>query len=250
MHSLGIDMGDRQLPPHDSNKDGFFEDLDFLDLHQDILKSNGLDESGLFTDLSSIEVNAYFRNRMEALIMFKGRLRYQWGWKEPRTCLFLEHYNNIVQNPFFLAIYRNPNDVIDSLLRRDLAFFRKYNFSNFSYKRFLSKIITNRYLSKTLLNREDEYFEKWVIYNKNIIDCLKTKSKKCYSILNFDDLLTSSVTLIKTLRNWGFELEDKKLNEIYKPNLVKNQASVLSKDFNKHAIYKDIMIDYSRLASV
>jgi hypothetical protein len=41
-----------------------------------------------------------------------------WGWKDPRTCLFLDFWKARVPQAQYLCVYRNPLDVILSLARR------------------------------------------------------------------------------------------------------------------------------------
>jgi hypothetical protein len=41
-----------------------------------------------------------------------------WGWKEPRTTLFLDFWVNLLLDANFLLIYRSPWEVVDSLYRR------------------------------------------------------------------------------------------------------------------------------------
>jgi hypothetical protein len=43
-----------------------------------------------------------------------------WGWKEPRTCLFLELWERLLPQARFLFLYRHPVDVTLSLWRRNI----------------------------------------------------------------------------------------------------------------------------------
>ena len=47
------------MDPAPDNQKGFYEDLDFLNLHQDILKKNNLDISGLKGNIDKIKINRY-----------------------------------------------------------------------------------------------------------------------------------------------------------------------------------------------
>ncbi len=42
-----------------------------------------------------------------------------WGWKDPRTCLFLEFWESILPEARYLFLYRHPVDVALSLWRRN-----------------------------------------------------------------------------------------------------------------------------------
>ena len=57
MQRCGINMGDELMGPKNDNIKGFYEDMDFFNLHKDILLDNELDESGLKGNLNQLKVN-------------------------------------------------------------------------------------------------------------------------------------------------------------------------------------------------
>lgn len=46
-----------------------------------------------------------------------------WGWKDPRTTLFLDFWENLLPTANYLLIYRAPWEVVDSLYRRGAPLF-------------------------------------------------------------------------------------------------------------------------------
>src|SRR5215470_15228559 len=46
LRTSGVDMGERLMAPQASNPAGFFEDLDFVELHMDALERRGLHPDG------------------------------------------------------------------------------------------------------------------------------------------------------------------------------------------------------------
>ena len=116
LQSTGVDIGQRLMPPAEGNVKGYFENLDFTDFHEDIFASQGISKAG-WTVEKQIQVPEQFLERAKFLIQGNSS-RKIWGWKDPRTTLFLDYWANLIPEANFLLIYRAPWEVIDSLYRR------------------------------------------------------------------------------------------------------------------------------------
>ena len=115
LQQAGIDMGEHLLGANDSNPKGHFEDLDFLNFHGNVLQSQGLSSEGWVLQKNIPVPEAYLK---EAETLLKKRsLKSFWGWKDPRTTLFLDFWSGVLPKAHFLFIYRLPWEVIDSLYR-------------------------------------------------------------------------------------------------------------------------------------
>ncbi|MBW4474529.1 MAG: sulfotransferase [Stenomitos rutilans HA7619-LM2] len=122
LQSAGLDIGQRLLEGNFSNVKGHFENLDFFDFHRDVLLSLGLDDVGMTTE-KVINVPEYHLDRARLLIQKNASLTRPWGWKDPRTTLFLNFWHVLLPEAKFLLIYRSPWEVLDSLYRRgDITF--------------------------------------------------------------------------------------------------------------------------------
>jgi hypothetical protein len=118
----GIDLGSRLLGAGLGNDRGHFEDLDFKELHGRGLEGWGIGEAG-FTCQSGIRLPFFLRARAEALAADRTAAGRPWGWKDPRTVLFLEDWNEILPEAFHVVVFRRPWEVVDSFFRRgDAAF--------------------------------------------------------------------------------------------------------------------------------
>jgi hypothetical protein len=120
--SAGVDMGDHLLGADAANARGHFEDVDLLLFHQRALAANGLSADG-FVAAGEPEVPALMLAEAHDILAdrrAKGRL---WGWKEPRTVLFLEFWERLLPEARFVFIVRRPWEVLDSLFRRGNAEF-------------------------------------------------------------------------------------------------------------------------------
>jgi hypothetical protein len=115
--SAGVCLGERLMGPERGNPKGHFEDLDFYELHRRALAANGLGSEG-FTCQESIAVPPAVAEAFDAVVARRRSLGRPWGWKDPRTTLFLEAWRERLPEAVFLLLFRRPWEVVDSLLRR------------------------------------------------------------------------------------------------------------------------------------
>jgi Sulfotransferase family len=120
--SSGLHLGDRLVPAGPSNPEGHFEDGDFVDLHRKALQTLGHDREGwdevVLDDMPDVLVA-----KAQALIDARAS-RPVWGWKDPRTAVFLPFWERLLPEARFVFVYRSPWEVIDSLYRRGDRRFR------------------------------------------------------------------------------------------------------------------------------
>lgn len=112
----GVDMGRRLMGPARGNPLGHFENLDFTEFHMHWLRLLGHDDAGWVApqDLPLGEEAA-----LEAREKIAENARdTPWGWKDPRTTLFLNFWNKIAPHARFVFVYREPGAVISSLFQR------------------------------------------------------------------------------------------------------------------------------------
>ncbi|MCC0176132.1 sulfotransferase [Waterburya agarophytonicola K14] len=122
LQSAGIFVGDRLLGDNLSNPRGHFEDLDFAEFHQSILQSQGVCSEG-WIDNTSKEIQPKYLEKARDLIEQRNE-HLVWGWKDPRTALFLDFWSELIPDAKYIFIYRSPWEVADSLYRRGDALFQ------------------------------------------------------------------------------------------------------------------------------
>ena len=122
LQSAGINFGDRLMGEDLGNAKGHFEDLDFVEFHQNVLQSQGISVAG-WTEQNKIQVQPQYLNPAKALISTRKDLP-TWGWKDPRTTLFLDFWSRLIPDAKYLFVYRSPWEVLDSLFRRGDVIFR------------------------------------------------------------------------------------------------------------------------------
>jgi hypothetical protein len=126
----GIDMGAELLEGSKGNRHGHFEDLEVVRFHEDCLSRRGLGpfrlpEGGVSSFLPEEERQAAAiverRRGHRGDRSHRGdRGRGAWGFKDPRTSLFLPLWDRLLPEAFFLLVYRHPVEVALSLLRRGI----------------------------------------------------------------------------------------------------------------------------------
>lgn len=112
----GIHLGARLLAPQADNPFGFFEDVEFVNFHEDALRARG--QNILVPRDFALTPDAAEKQRARELIAARAS-HALWGWKDPRTSLTLDFWNALIPDARFLFVYRHPFDVILSLARRD-----------------------------------------------------------------------------------------------------------------------------------
>ena len=114
LQSLGIHMGEQVPAADEHNKYGYFEDLDFICLHERILARHGLDYfANPRQQLSLVEEEVA---AARTLVRAKS-IRPLWGWKDPRTAFVLDFWREELPQAHFIFLYRDPVEVFLSQLK-------------------------------------------------------------------------------------------------------------------------------------
>jgi len=116
LQSAGVHVGDNLIAANVANPRGYFEDVDFYEFHERMLHRRG--ETYLYaTGNSGLETTAAELQQARDLIAARTNHRI-WGWKDPRTALFLDFWSELLPQARYVFVYRHPMDVLLSLLRR------------------------------------------------------------------------------------------------------------------------------------
>ncbi len=125
LSSLGIGLGERLLAADARNPHGYFEDADFRELQGEILTDATPADDGGHRDWGWTENERLDRGRLD---LWTGRARALaearsgrpglWGWKDPRTSLLLDFWDEILgRQALYVLLYRFPWEVADSMQR-------------------------------------------------------------------------------------------------------------------------------------
>lgn len=171
---LVIDNGDL-INAAVGNPHGHFEDKDFVDLHSELLLNASEASSGWIVSqpLGNLQTEA-INLKAKELINARAKLPL-WGWKDPRSLLFLEAWDRLIPDLKTIFVWRPANQVVDSLVRR-------------------SKKATHPYfkISPALA------YKVWVYYNQLLI-AYHLKNKERSVVLGIDQILKDSVGCVEHL---------------------------------------------------
>ena len=156
LHGAGLYLGqeDELMPATPENLDGFWENMRFFELNDEILGAlgGGWDEPPARP--KNGPVLAAKRVKAEALVA-EFDLHQPWAWKDPRTTLLLPFWLDLLPDIRVVGCVRNPLEVALSLHRRNY----------FSYERGLSlwleynqRLLEAAPPDQLLLTHYDSYF--------------------------------------------------------------------------------------------
>ena len=187
LQSAGINIGDRLMGEDTGNAKGHFEDLDFVEFHQNVLQSQGISVAG-WTEQNQVQVQPQYLASAQNLIL--ARQQHQiWGWKDPRTTLFLDFWSQLIPDARYIFVYRSPWTVVDSLFRRgDMIFRTNPNFA----------------------------VQQWCNYNREILNFYQSHSDQCL-LLEIGSVINNSTVVNLVQQKFGWELRAPE--SLYKPSL-------------------------------
>jgi hypothetical protein len=124
LQACGLHLGPLRdlLPPQPDNPEGYWENRSFLRINERILDVLGGDWKN---PPPNAAVDAKHESRLRKLKKQGRNLaqrfhgREPWGWKDPRNCLTLPFWRNVVPTAKVLICVRNPLAVAESLRLRD-----------------------------------------------------------------------------------------------------------------------------------
>jgi hypothetical protein len=112
----GLFVGDDLLGSLPSNPYGHFEDREVLQIQRDILERHGHDWQWDVTFPFFIGEDHW--HRMRRFARRRDLAHPLWGFKDPRTCLFLGAWKYLLPDAKFVIVYRDPGECVRSLESR------------------------------------------------------------------------------------------------------------------------------------
>jgi len=116
LQKAGVNIGDNVIGPNESNPRGHFEDVDFFQFQENIL--NRLGQTIIVQQALDLNEITLAETDLAKRLIETHHDKQIWGWKDPRTCLFLDFWHTLLPQANYIFIYRHPLEVLLSLLRR------------------------------------------------------------------------------------------------------------------------------------
>jgi len=217
LQSAGLHIGQKLMAPGHGNVKGFFEDLDVVAFHEAVLRSQNIHHVG-WTVLEDIPVQAEFIDRAKELIS-NNALNSVWGWKDPRTTLFLDFWEHLLPEANFLLLYRAPWEVADSIYRRGDEMF---------------------------VEDPELALKIWISYNRKLLRFYDKFPNRCF-ITSVYNVSNHAATFIPAL-NQKFNLNlAMPANDLYEQSLLQTQVSHSHHPSLVNATYQEAIEIYAAL---
>jgi len=205
LERCGLPIHDgRLLGPGLGNPKGHFEDLDFSELQADAIQSQIIGSQGwkVFSGNGLCFQERHLR-LAEKLVEERNRKYNRWGWKDPRTVLFLNQWKEIIPQLKVLLIWRPCEEVVQSLVAR----FRSVGRADINLRKFLAVSVADA-------------VKLWISYNR-IICRYKEKHDDDTVLLSLNDILCQPNGVIRLIkRKWGMGLSDEPISQVFDPLLL------------------------------
>ncbi|PIQ21284.1 MAG: hypothetical protein COW65_10060 [Cytophagales bacterium CG18_big_fil_WC_8_21_14_2_50_42_9] len=194
LQSAGLHIGQKLMAPGHGNIKGFFEDLDVVGFHEAVLRSQGIHHVG-WTVEENIPVDATFINKAQELVSNNAAFPI-WGWKDPRTTLFLDFWEQLLPEANFLLLYRAPWEVADSIYRRGDELFEE---------------------------EPDLALKVWIHYNQILLQFYDKFPQKCF-VASVYNVSQHGATFIQAL-NQKLNLNLESPADLYEQSLLQTKVS-------------------------
>lgn len=196
---LSVRLGEHLLPADSHNQPGYFEDVEFLRFHQQVLSQScvpnepGHSDWG-WTESERLDISRFGEFRDQAQRQLNARIHEagSWGWKDPRTTLFLDFWDSLLEEARYVFVYRFPWDVADSMQRLGAEVF---------------------------LRNPDYAYRIWAFYNRRLRDFYIQHSDRCV-LVNINALHENLERFVFLLGDkLGLAARDSDLEEVFKDHL-------------------------------
>jgi hypothetical protein len=228
LQRCGLAIGEELMIANSGNEQGYFEDMDFVRIHEDILFHQGLPSTGL-TDKPLPVLRRTDKEMIRNLLETKSLRHTQWAWKDPRTCLFLPVYRELVPEADYLVIHRDFRFCVYSLINRMIKdkkaeYLRSGKFkASLRWKWYKRKKIAGELFAA----HTEEYLKVWIRYNKEILQQIELLGAERCPVLNYQTLLSIDGKLFDILTSkWGYRLDYIPFREVYSKELMSPQAPI------------------------
>ncbi|WP_343672593.1 hypothetical protein [Chitinophaga sp.] len=221
LYKCGLHLGEQFLGAGIGNTDGHFEDLDFVEAHRHILLDLfGSGDGTIDTPICSISEEQL--DSLRTLVQKKQQAQPQWSWKDPRTCLFLRTYRELLPGAKYLVILRDYRSVVSSLISRH----HKSTALKYAAIGGIRQLIWKYYRSdirkkKLLQQYSESYLKTWILYNREIQQHLLIQPAGTCLVVDQSRLSATSQEVFDHLTSqWQLDLTYHDFAKVYKEKLL------------------------------
>jgi hypothetical protein len=228
LYRCGLHVGDELMIANGANEQGYFEDMDFVRVHENLLRSSALPDTGL-TDKALPELSSPKKETIIRLLEIKDTGPAPWGWKDPRTCLFLPVYRQLIPHAKYILIYRDYKFCVYSLIKRMLKDEKvEYLKSGKRNAPLRWKWYKEARIRRALLEKHAEaYLRVWLHYNKALLCHAEALGREYCPVVNYHSLLSIDKKVFDFVTGrWNFDLSYIPFRDVYNDQLMSKEALI------------------------
>lgn len=200
LQRAGLFLGYKLLGAHRSNPYGHFEDREILDLHKRILEDNG--QTWQVSRSFSPVITEAHRRSMRRAIERRNREHELWGFKDPRVCLFMTAWKQMLPGAKVLVVYRHFRDVTYSL-----------------GKRHSTELFLNRgpvHLHRRFWEEPDLALRMWLVHNNALITFAHAYPED--TLVVSLDMVQEGFPVVEAVnRRWELGLNGTQASQVFDP---------------------------------
>ncbi len=199
LKSSSLDIGDHLIGSGIGNTDGHYEDLEIVSIHNTILNDNGRSWQVEREFVPYVASDIW--QEMKSLVSRRSRSKPIWGFKDPRTCLFLGLWQHLIPDLKTVGIFRPAADVIWSMERR--------SYLDLQAERRVDDLESSNFWTKPDLGAR-----VWTTHNKALLRWQSSHREQSV-LLAFEDLANGPTVPAELTRRWGIELDTEATADIW-----------------------------------
>ena len=199
--AFGLQLGTNLVGPQKGNERGHFEDVDILAFHESLLiprlSSTGRAFDMGMMQMAPVDFDPTDEERKKAQLLIADREQVGlWGWKEPRTALFIDFWKGYLPNLKGIVIYRHPWAVHNSMRRRE---------------------------HWDLLMFPDQVFKSYTVYNESLLRAIEAQPND-YLVINAESAFSQMERLDDLMGGFLGATIDKAMMPTFYPQEFEGEA--------------------------
>lgn len=241
LYHCNLFLGNELMQGNYSNPSGHYEDLEFLNLQDSILRNCQIPTYA--TKALTIIPTGHELLAAKKLITQRNSQRKYWAWKDPRTSLLLNPlWHQLIPDLKLIIIYRNFNDAVSSLYVRELLRYKQV--TNIGLRKRISYLLKRFHHNFFQSKIYNQFLSSWILYHNEIINFIKIKTDSEVVVLDIDTILKIEENIITHLNEfWGLALSFYPIKSLINPKKYQNYPLI---EFNSQLEYEAIQI-YNQL---
>ena len=186
----GIQMGNELLEGKIGNMRGHYEDKEFLEFQKLLLKRN---HTSTYIPKRKLSVDAELKAMARELVEKRCQQFPVWGWKDPRSTLFLDLWAECSPDIRFVLLYREPYEVVSSLCRR----LRKFKSPVMYFMPWLGSIA-------------------WLRYNEKLLSFYEKQPERCL-LVSINGFIKEPDMAVEKVSEWLLLGEKTQFSDVFHP---------------------------------